>query len=149
MLDDKNFIFPSSMCGTYRKIRLGNRPFYNKAPTDQMPLGFTILTNDVVEQFERFLISIYHPNNMYCVHVDQKSSETFHRAVNSIVNCFDNVFMVTKRENVHWGSFALLKAQINCMTDLVNLTSLIENHPNLKGKRNVDWEYARNYFFVI
>ena len=140
LLDDRNYIFPSTMCNMYKQIRLGHRPFFNKPLTNQMPIGYTILLNENVEQFERFLMAIYHPNNMYCVHVDVKSSDSIKKGVKSIVDCFDNVFIATKLESVMWGNFTFLKAQMNCMTDLVNLTNLINNHENLMGKRIVNWE---------
>lgn len=147
LLDTKNFIFPPSMCVLYKQVRLGHRPFYNQPPTNQMAIAFTILLNDDIEQFERFLKTIYHPNNVYCVHVDAKSSEDVKNAVKSIANCFDNVFVATELENVMWASFTLLKAQINCMSDLVNLTNLVDQHEYLMAKRVVDWEYLNSFFY--
>lgn len=96
--------------------------------------------NNNVEQFERFLMALYHPNNMYCVHVDKKSTEDVKNAVKSIANCFDNVFVATQLDVVQWGGFSLLKSQLNCMYDFINLTNLVDKHENLMSKRIVKWE---------
>lgn len=142
LIDDKNFIIPSNMCALYKQLRLRKRYFFNKLPSgSESSIAYSILLHKDVEQFERFLILIYHPNNIYCVHVDIQASEDIKKAVKSIADCFDNVFVTTKLESVMWGGFSLLRAQMNCISDLVNLTNLIDKHVNLMGKRLVEWEY--------
>lgn len=151
-LDNENFIIPRTLCGLYKEIRLSQRPFYQdmlrlqdhdlipKPSSDKMSLAYTMLLHGGVEQFERFLMTVYHPNNIYCIHVDTKSKQEIYDAVKSIATCFDNVFLTTKRESVIWEGFSLLKAEINCMYDLLNLDNLVDKHPNLMGKRNVQWK---------
>jgi hypothetical protein len=39
-------------------------------------------------------------------------------AVDSFSKCFDNVFITTKSESVFWDHFSLLRAQLNCISDL-------------------------------
>lgn len=143
LIEDANFIIPSSMCALYKQLRLGERAFFNKPPPSgaQSPIAYSILLHNDVEQFERFLMLIYHPNNIYCVHVDFQASEDVKKAVKSIADCFDNVFVTTRLESVMWGGFSLLRAQMNCISDLVNLTNLIDKHANLMGKRLVEWKY--------
>ena len=128
------------MCEAYKEIRLGNRPFYNKPLSSSISIGYTILLHNDVEQFERFIIAIYHPNNVYCVHIDSKSSDVVKNAVRSIVDCFDNVFIATKLEYIVYAGFSRLRADLNCMTDLVNLQSLVDKYENLMGKRIIEWE---------
>lgn len=140
LLDDKNFIFPQRMCDAYKEIRLGKRPFYNRNTASPISIGYTILLHNNVEQFERFLITIYHPDNAYCVHIDSKASEDVKNAVKSIVACFDNVFIATKLEYIVYGGFSFLRAQLNCMEDLLNMSNLDGNHDNFMGKRNIKWE---------
>ena len=129
------------MCETYKQIRLGNRPFYNKQQTSSsISIAYTILLHNDVEQFERFLMAIYHPNNVYCVHIDSKSSDSIKNGVKSIVDCFDNVFIATKLEYIVYAGFSRLRADLNCMTDLVNLENLVNKHENLMGKQIIEWE---------
>jgi hypothetical protein len=112
----------------------------------KFPLAFTILVDENAEQLERLLRVIYRPQNIYCIHVDSKSSATLKAAIESIVNCFDNVFMPRKTQKVYWGHFSLLRAQLNCMSDMLNLDSLInvEKHPLFENKRVVEWKYWLN-----
>lgn len=69
----------------------------------EFPIAFTMLLHLNAEQFERLLRAIYRPQNVYCVHVDTKSPESFQSAVKAIVNCFDNVFLATNLHRVVYG----------------------------------------------
>lgn len=99
-----------------------------------------------VEQFERLLRSIYRAHNVYCIHVDSKSSERVHQAIRSIVACFPNVFVATRLEHIVYAGFTRLRADLNCMSDLVAPNF---SHPNLAGKRfnstaASGWKYLLN-----
>ena len=72
---------------------------------------------DSPQQFLRLLRLLYRPQNVYCIHYDVKSlhKEFFE----SIARCFDNVMIATKLENVVWGYYTIMQAQMNCMADLL------------------------------
>lgn len=142
LLDDSNFIFPKNACELYKKIRLGKKFFSQQNHTDIMSLAYSILVYNDVEQFERLLTSMYEPTNIYCIHVDAKSSEILKKAVKSIADCYDNVFLSTMSENIVYAGFSRLKADINCMNDLLNLSNLIKTHENLKEKREINWRWS-------
>ena len=133
------------MCGVFKESR-----GYDKFPISQserdFPLAFVILVNNEVDQFERLLRVLYRSHNIYCIHIDAKSSQETFDALKSIVDCFDNVFLTTKREPVVWGGITLLNADLNCMRDLLNLQRLVaqKSHPNLIGKKFVNWKYVLN-----
>jgi hypothetical protein len=76
-----------------------------------------------VEQFERLLRVIYRPQNFYCIHVDNNASSDVFEGVKSIVQCFDNVFLSSKREKVLYATFSRLQADLNCMQDLLQYPS--------------------------
>jgi hypothetical protein len=145
LLNDKNFIFNKSKCGLYRQIRGYDTHRVTDFETN-FPLAYIILFNKNVEQLERLLRVIYRPHNIYCIHVDGKSSADTNRAIESIAACFDNVFITTKTESVVWGHFSLLRAQLNCMSDLLNLDDLInvKKHAHLERKKVIDWKYWLN-----
>ena len=67
-----------------------------RATDVELPIAFTILLHFNAEQFERLLRVIYRPQNVYCVHVDTKSSNSFMSAVKAIVDCFDNVYLASR-----------------------------------------------------
>jgi beta-1,3-galactosyl-O-glycosyl-glycoprotein beta-1,6-N-acetylglucosaminyltransferase len=142
LLSDDNFRFPDTKCRLFRDLR-----GYNKYKvTDfelKFPIAYSILTYNNVEQLERLLRSIYRAHNVYCIHVDSKSSPRVHAAIRSIVSCFPNVFVATQLEHIVYAGFTRLRADLNCMNDLIepNFT-----HPNLVGKRFAagNWKYLLN-----
>lgn len=141
LVNDENFIFPDSKCALFRDLR-----GYDKHKIDDLelnfPLAFSILTYNNVEQLERLLRTIYRPHNVYCIHVDSKSNKNVHAAIRSIAGCFNNVFIATKLEHIVYAGFNRLKADINCMTDLVYPNYSL---PNLAGKNfSTDWRYMLN-----
>ena len=86
----------------------------------EFPIAYSILLYQDVEQTERLLRAIYKPQNYYCLHVDADSDQTVHQAVDGIAGCFDNVFVVTRKEYIVYEGFARLQADLNCMLDLLH-----------------------------
>ncbi|KAM8996396.1 beta-1,3-galactosyl-O-glycosyl-glycoprotein beta-1,6-N-acetylglucosaminyltransferase 7-like isoform 1-T6 [Ara ararauna] len=83
-------------------------------------LAYIITIHKELEMFVKLLRAIYMPQNIYCIHVDEKSPQDYKAAVQNIVNCFENIFLSSKRENVVYAGFSRLQADINCMRDLVH-----------------------------
>ncbi|KAM6961204.1 beta-1,3-galactosyl-O-glycosyl-glycoprotein beta-1,6-N-acetylglucosaminyltransferase 3 [Aplochiton taeniatus] len=81
-----------------------------------------MVIHNQIEMFERLLRAVYAPQNVYCVHVDKKSSEEFKNAVQAIVSCVPNVFVASKLESVVYASWSRVQADLNCMKDLLNST---------------------------
>ncbi|XP_071201577.1 beta-1,3-galactosyl-O-glycosyl-glycoprotein beta-1,6-N-acetylglucosaminyltransferase 3-like [Salvelinus alpinus] len=94
------------------------------------PIAYSMVVHEKIEMFERLLRAVYTPQNVYCVHVDQKSSEEFKTAVKAIVTCFTNVFVASKTESVVYASWSRVQADLNCMKDLL--------------KSPVQWRYLLN-----
>ncbi|XP_063446915.1 beta-1,3-galactosyl-O-glycosyl-glycoprotein beta-1,6-N-acetylglucosaminyltransferase-like [Mytilus trossulus] len=86
----------------------------------KFPIAFSILTFKDIDQTERLLRSIYRPHNLYCIHIDNSSSEVFHNSLRKISNCLSNVFIVSKTEDVIYNHVSRLRADINCMADLLS-----------------------------
>jgi len=142
VLPDSNFIFNESKCDLFKELR-GYNAHYISEFEQKFPLAFIILTYNNAEQFERLLRVIYRPQNVYCIHVDSKSSPVFVSAIRSITKCFKNVFIATKLEKIVYASFTRLKADVNCMHDLTRKTK--SSHPNLRDKLfNLNWKYLIN-----
>lgn len=147
LLKDENFIFSKAMCPLYKKLRYAG--LKNEAAGDlDMSFAYSILVYNNVEQFERLLRLIYKRSNVYCVHVDVKASATVKKAINSIVDCFDNVFVATQLEYIVYAGFSRLKADLNCLNDMLNLTQLVNRHENLMNKRVIEWKYINNLFYI-
>uniref|UniRef100_A0A8C4R5Z4 Glucosaminyl (N-acetyl) transferase 2 (I blood group) n=1 Tax=Eptatretus burgeri TaxID=7764 RepID=A0A8C4R5Z4_EPTBU len=83
------------------------------------PLAFVMTIHKDFSTFEVLLRNIYHPQNIYCVHIDAKSEESFKQQVANLVGCFENVFLVSHSEDVVYAGFSRLQADINCLRDLM------------------------------
>ncbi|XP_056606677.1 beta-1,3-galactosyl-O-glycosyl-glycoprotein beta-1,6-N-acetylglucosaminyltransferase 7 [Triplophysa dalaica] len=83
------------------------------------PLAFIITIHKELEAFVRLLRSIYTPQNIYCVHVDAKAPADYKTSVWNLVRCLPNVFLASVSERVTYAGFSRLKADINCMKDLM------------------------------
>lgn len=94
------------------------------------PIAFSILLYRDIEQFERLLRSIYRPQNIYCVHIERKSSRLFKKACKAIAGCFENVFVVPVSISVEWGHYSVLEPELACMEEL--------------WKRSKKWKYFIN-----
>ncbi|XP_078087640.1 beta-1,3-galactosyl-O-glycosyl-glycoprotein beta-1,6-N-acetylglucosaminyltransferase 3-like [Mustelus asterias] len=98
------------------------------------PIAYSIVVHYKIEMFERLLRAIYAPQNKYCVHVDSKAPKAFHSAVAAIASCFHNVFIASRIEQVTYGSWARVQADLNCMRDLVRSTTPWKYLINLCGQ---------------
>ncbi|XP_006920624.1 beta-1,3-galactosyl-O-glycosyl-glycoprotein beta-1,6-N-acetylglucosaminyltransferase 3 [Pteropus alecto] len=94
------------------------------------PIAYSMVVHEKIENFERLLRALYAPQNIYCVHVDEKSPETFKEAVKAIISCFQNVFMASKLVRVVYASWSRVQADLNCMEDLL--------------QSSVPWKYFLN-----
>ncbi|KAJ8002416.1 hypothetical protein DPEC_G00158660 [Dallia pectoralis] len=115
------------------KSYITNRGFITSSLSlkeNEFPIAFSMVVHEKIEMFERLLRALYTPENVYCVHVDQKTSENFKNAVSSIVSCFPNVFLASKMESVVYASWSRVQADLNCMEDLL--------------KSPVQWRYLLN-----
>ena len=125
---DENFIFNKSTCEDYKLARGYNQlDRYNDDIEKKFPIAYAILVYYNVEQIDRLLRLIWRPQNVYCFHIDSKSSDTFKKAIHSITQCFGNVFIAQQSENVIWGHISIINAVFNCMNVLI--------------KSNVRWKY--------
>ncbi|KAL3876237.1 hypothetical protein ACJMK2_034107 [Sinanodonta woodiana] len=128
-IPDAEYLNLTSDCKAYKKVR-GFVDFIVTEEEKQFPIAYSILMYQEVEQMERLLSAIYRPQNIYCIHVDLSSPKEVHSAVNAITGCFENVFVVLKKETVVYAGFSRLQADINCMTDLL--------------QKNAEWKYFIN-----
>ena len=91
---------------------------YNSELEKSFPMAFTFVVYNSPQQVLRLLRLLYRPQNTYCIHPDVKSP--YKAVFESIAGCFDNIIVPSKLENVIWGYYTILAAQMNCMQDLLN-----------------------------
>lgn len=115
---EKEYIQMTSDCARFRRKR-GYVTEILSPEEARFPLAFSILMYDGVEQAERLLRAVYAPQNAYCIHVDLRSDESVHIAMQGIASCFSNVFLSTRAEKVYWGHISIVNAEMDCLRDLM------------------------------
>ncbi|KAM5246247.1 beta-1,3-galactosyl-O-glycosyl-glycoprotein beta-1,6-N-acetylglucosaminyltransferase 7-like [Ctenodactylus gundi] len=83
-------------------------------------LAYVLTMHNELIMFVQLLRAIYVPQNVYCIHVDEKAPKKYKTAVQTLVNCFENIFISSKKPKVTYSSLRRLQADINCMEDLVH-----------------------------
>ena len=116
-----DYINKTNDCVTFRKsMRYDAFPITNEEKN--FPIAFSIITYKDIDQTEKLLRSIYRPHNFYCIHVDGSSARDIHKAARAIADCFGNVFIVSKTEDIIYNHMTRLKADLNCMSDLLSIS---------------------------
>lgn len=109
------------------------RRYHDMCVTDEeadFPLAYSLVVHKSAWMVERVLRAVYSPNNIYCIHYDQKSSPQFISVMEGLARCLPNVFVASKRESVFYASVSRLQADLNCLSDLLS--------------SDVKWKYVIN-----
>ncbi|XP_054984920.1 N-acetyllactosaminide beta-1,6-N-acetylglucosaminyl-transferase isoform X3 [Sorex araneus] len=82
------------------------------------PLAFILTVHKDFGTFERLFRAVYMPQNVYCVHVDERAAPAYKAAVARLLRCFPNAFLASRAESVVYGGYSRLQADVNCLRDL-------------------------------
>ncbi|XP_072554797.1 beta-1,3-galactosyl-O-glycosyl-glycoprotein beta-1,6-N-acetylglucosaminyltransferase 3-like [Paramormyrops kingsleyae] len=129
MLTEDFYLNATQDCSAYVKGR-GYLSNTLSQEEKEFPIAYSMVIHENIEMFERLLRALYAPQNVYCIHIDQKCSKDFRNAVMSIVSCLPNVFVASRLESVVYASWSRVQADLNCMEDLL--------------KSPVQWKYLLN-----
>ncbi|XP_038621692.1 beta-1,3-galactosyl-O-glycosyl-glycoprotein beta-1,6-N-acetylglucosaminyltransferase 4 [Tachyglossus aculeatus] len=128
-LDDEDVIAMTSDCKVYQTIRR-----YHLKPVspeeERFPIAYSLVVHKEAIMVERLIHTIYNQHNVYCIHYDLKSPDTFKFAMDNLAKCFANVFIASKLERVEYAHISRLQADLNCLSDLM--------------KSSVPWKYVIN-----
>ncbi|XP_032950610.1 beta-1,3-galactosyl-O-glycosyl-glycoprotein beta-1,6-N-acetylglucosaminyltransferase 7-like [Rhinolophus ferrumequinum] len=111
---------PGNCSRVSQALHFISRPL--SAEETHFSLAYIITVPKELAMFVQLLRAIYVPQNVYCIHVDEKAPKKYKAAVQTLLNCFENIFISSKREKVPNMGFTRLQADINCMKDLVHST---------------------------
>lgn len=126
---DESLINLTSNCPSFLKSRGYDKVCVSEEERD-FPIAYSLVVHKSAWMVERLIKALYSPNNIYCIHYDQKSSVPFISAIEGLVNCLPNVFIASKQESVYYASISRLKADLNCLSDLL--------------EADVKWRYVIN-----
>ena len=129
ILDHNDYINLTADCTTFKDKRGYIMSSLTKLEAD-FPIAYSLLMFKDVQQAELLLRAIYRPQNIYCIHVDNKSDDDIFVVMKKISDCFENVFMAPERIDVRWGTFSVLEPELVCMEELL--------------KRHKNWKYFIN-----
>ena len=132
-LSDDDLINLTSNCSHFAHTRNYPSKPYSKEEEDY-PIAYILTVHKNSEQVERLLRAIYAPQNLYCIHIDKKSPDSFHTAISAIAGCFPNVILASKTEDIVYAGFSRLQADLHCMRDLVSVSSQWKYAINLCGQ---------------
>ncbi|CAG5136329.1 unnamed protein product [Candidula unifasciata] len=85
---------------------------------NRFPIAFSIIVYTNMQRFTRLFRAVYRSSNVYCIHVDQKSTHEFKEAVYNLTSCFENVFVPEDAISVWWASPSTLEAEMVCLRSL-------------------------------
>ncbi|XP_048352625.1 beta-1,3-galactosyl-O-glycosyl-glycoprotein beta-1,6-N-acetylglucosaminyltransferase 7-like [Sphaerodactylus townsendi] len=120
-------------CSTmHKRLHFITRPLSEEE--GNFSLAYIITIHKELEMFIKLFRAIYMPQNIYCIHIDEKSPKDYKATVQMLVNCFENVFIASKRETVVYAGFSRLQADINCMHDLIHSKTQWSYVVNLCGQ---------------
>lgn len=126
---DRLTIYEKSSCKEYL-----TQSHYITVPLSKeeadFPLAYIMVIHHNFDTFARLFRAVYMPQNVYCVHVDEKATTEFKDAVEHLLSCFPNAFLASKTEPVVYGGISRLQADLNCIKDL--------------AASAVPWKYAIN-----
>ncbi|KAM9735072.1 beta-1,3-galactosyl-O-glycosyl-glycoprotein beta-1,6-N-acetylglucosaminyltransferase 4-like [Menidia menidia] len=105
-------------CASFLDIRRYDDACVSEEERD-FPLAYSLVVHKNAWMVERLIRATYSPNNIYCIHYDQKSSPEFAAAMEGLAGCVPNVFIASKRESVVYASISRLRADLNCLSDLL------------------------------
>ena len=86
----------------------------------EFPLAYVMVIHKDLDTFQRLFRAVYMPQNVYCVHVDEKARAEFKDAVEQLLSCFPNAFLASKMESVVYAGISRLQADLNCLQDLID-----------------------------
>ncbi|XP_042344904.1 beta-1,3-galactosyl-O-glycosyl-glycoprotein beta-1,6-N-acetylglucosaminyltransferase-like [Plectropomus leopardus] len=132
-IPDEYYIHATKDC---RQFKLSRKylTFPLSQEEEEFPLAYSMVVHHKVQNFERLLRAIYAPQNIYCVHIDNKTEASVFSAISAITSCFPNVFLVSQTVSVVYAAWTRVQADLNCMADLYNAKTKWKYFINLCGQ---------------
>lgn len=103
------------------------------AISNQATIAYFILVHRFPEQFKRLFKAIYHPENHYLIHLDKKTGVNIYKDIAAFLTDFPCTYIL-ESENVVWGGYSMVQAELNGMKYLLNLNVQWDFFINLSGQ---------------
>ncbi len=103
----------------------------------KVKLAFSLTFHQDLGTIETFLKMTFRPGHAFCLYVDAKAPESFHRAVSQMVDCYKShfrdtatIFKVERPVDIYWGHISTVEADLYCLRELL--------------RRDPGWRYFLN-----
>lgn len=102
------------------------------AEEEEFPIAYGILTHKWADQVFYMMSAVYHPQNAYCMAVDNGSSADFKSAMQTLQECFPNVHVMIA-ERIRYCGYTVLTAVHACVRHLALLKHNWKYYQYLSG----------------
>ena len=96
-------------------------------------LAYALLTHKNPHQLERLFRSIYHPEDVFVIHVDRRAEPALHVAAKKLSDQYANVEVLNSRSIV-WSGFEMAQVQMDAMAAAFKMDSQWTHFINLTGQ---------------
>lgn len=128
---EKDLFDSEDVCTTIRQYFV-----FEKTPLSEeeanYPLSYGLLVYKDIVQVMLELSIFYHPQNAYCIMVDQGASSIFKEFITKLPKCFANIHTFIGSKSI-WGSFGILENVYKCFKYLTELDHPWEYYQYLSG----------------
>lgn len=87
---------------------------------DEKPIAYSILLNRPADQTFQLLRAIYHPSNVYCLHVHSDATKRYFTLMKKLASCIGNVYLADRRHRLTFATHERIQAHIACHRMLLN-----------------------------
>ena len=85
-------------------------------------IAYTVTLDRTAEQSIRMLLSIYHHDNVYCVHPNAKYGFKYYNIFRRITECIPNIVLPDRIFEIRLKTHNRLKAELSCFKKLLNIS---------------------------
>lgn len=125
LINTNTFIMKNALTDLIAKQALKHESFTEKPIT----IAYLLLVHRLPKQFLKLFQAIYTPENVYLIHVDNKTDKNIKTEVYEMIKKYSNVFILKSR-NVIWGGYSMVQVELDGIDYLL--------------KENKDWDYFIN-----
>ena len=127
---DKTLTNVLNSCEKISSFIKSNASDYSK---NEKPIAFSILLNRPADQTFQLLRAIYHPSNIYCLHVHIDATKRYSALISKLIDCVDNFHMADRRYKLTYATYERVEAHLSCHRVLLNLTATWKYLINIPG----------------
>ncbi len=102
-------------------------------PKKRSKIAYFILVHGFPKQFKRLFKAIYHPENHYLIHIDQKTDINIKEDIKTFLEDYSNAYFL-KSTTIDKGKYTMVQSQLNGMKYLLNRCLKWDVFINLSGQ---------------